>query len=372
MAKKEGATREGGPKMPEFVETERYNEIESLAEAEKAGLGEDGLEPLKPGEDGDIPLEVLENDNPDDEKKPKEGEDDPEKPDGEVKPDEADPDKPDTDPDKPKPDDLPPEEDFDTLIVDGAETKTEKAKIYEAGKQALQKTLFADKKMQEATEKAKEADRILTEARKKAEELAKPPEKKEPEKKDDDTALSEDEITAIVDNIRYGDAEQTKEAVLKLVKGAKATQKPQDVTPIIDKRFDELYDKRTAIQAFKSALEQAKLPPEQGGFGDVFDGEAREKVFEYYEGKIAKDEPTLSYSERFKKAGEATRKALNLNPTKPGSPESDLRQQRKAELENSPTPASPGSAKPAPKPVKTEFEHHNQLLSDLQKERRGR
>lgn len=352
MAKKQGATREGGPEKekPEYVETERTRDIEALAEAEKAGWGEDGLDPLKPGEDGNIPLEVLAE---------KEVEIDPDK---KPEPDGAEIDAPEITPENP--------DDFDTLVIDGAETKAEKAKIYEAGKQALQKTLFADKKMQEATEKAKEADRILTEARKKAEELAKPAEKK-PESTDSD--LSEDEIAAIVDDIRYGNAEQSKEAVLKMVKlGAKATPPPQDVKPIIDERFDELYDKRAAIQAFESALEQAKKPPENGGFGDVFDGGPREKVFEYYEGQIAKDEPTLSYSERFNKAGAATRKALNLNPTEPRSPSSDLRQQRKAELESSHTPASPGSAKPKPQPVKSEFDHHNQLLSELQKERRGR
>lgn len=412
MAKNKGVTRKGGPEqqeIPDFIETERSKELEALAAQEQADWGED-VQPLKPGDEDDIPPEArVEEDELDREEitsqlqelgvkvdgrkstenlnellqksledkgetddKPDEGTDD--KPDGaggDDKPDDTGEDDPD------KSTDDKPEDDYDTLVVGGVETKTERSKIYDAGKQALQKTLYADKKMQEATEKAKEADQILTEARKKAEELAKPP---EPERKDksEDTgkpSMSDEDVSDIIDNIRYGNSDQAKEAVLKMVSlGAKnaTPQKPQEVEPIIDQRFDELFNKRAEIQAFESALEQAKRPPEKGGFGDVFDGGPREKVFEYYEGQFAKDEPTLSYLERFEKAGTATRQALNLNPTKQGSPESDSRSQRKAELENSHTATSPGSAKPDPKPAKTEFEHHNQLLSEIQKGRRGR
>src|SRR5687768_1800520 len=133
MSKKKAATQKGGAeKRPEFVETQRYSEIEVLAEKEKAGWETTPIDQVEtaPGDDpppGDIPGEPAQKstETPSPEgvsvsegEKPPEGEPPAEKPEGE----------------EPAPTMVPtdtPVEDFDTLVVDGVETKAEKAKIYE-------------------------------------------------------------------------------------------------------------------------------------------------------------------------------------------------------------------------------------------------
>lgn len=256
------------------------------------------------------------------------------------------------------PSDPAPEPEYEILKVDGAEVKFEKSKVYEEGRRALQKESAADKRLRDAADKVRQADELLEQARQKAEALAKP--------EKPDIPLDKEELSKLAHTIRYGTDEESVEALARLTSaGAKATgYQTKDLESLVDQRVQQVSDR----QRFESALERVKLPPDQGGFGDLFDGGILENAFAFQDAQLAKDEPTLNYEARLKKAGEKVRETFHLTPTTP--PENGSRNaQRKAQVSRTVTAASP-AVNIDPQPPKTERQRFNEQLAKTQNTRK--
>jgi hypothetical protein len=350
MAKRKGATQKGAQdqkiEIPEERDTKRTQQEQELLEMHKNFRENDVL---SQGYDSDDAGFDMDNLSPAPENKaplPKDAGKEPPKPE-----------------EPPAGDALKKEDEFETLKIDGVETKVEKSKVYETGKRALQKDMAADQKLSDAIKKAKEADDLLESARLKAQES----EQKLAETRNDGITLNEDDLDSISNALAYGDESERKEAVKKLLQrpGASATESltEEEVKRIVAQQDD--------VKAFESALEWAKQPSDKGGFSELFDEGIRQAAFASEEGRLAKDEPDLNYRERFEKAGHAVREAFNLNPTKPAPDNDSANEERKAQLSDSPTGISPTAA-PAPEPRKDERTRHAELLAAEASRRKGR
>lgn len=265
--------------------------------------------------------------------------------------------------------DQPSDADMEELVIDGVKTKVEKSKVYEHGKRAMQKEIYAEQKLADAVKRSKELDdrdAALEQERKRVEEiLAKHPQ--------DDLSFDEAELESIVDAIKYGDDKKSVEGLKQLVKavrGAKATKGETLTATEIEATVRQELDRVN----FGSALEQFKKPQSEGGYGDLFDGGLIEHALRFEDGRLAADPDgkKLSHLDRMKKAGDNVRAKFQIPTT--SSPNNGSRNaQRKAELGDTPLAAGGGNpgGKPAAKP-KTELQRHHDAIAATQKQRRGR
>lgn len=112
------------------------------------------------------------------------------------------------------------EEEYETLVVDGVETKKTAKEVYEAGKRALQKDMSADKRLEEATALLNEVKAGVM-----------------PQLSDQDVAArrqlqpvpnqeQQARIKALYEQLRYGDDEEGEQA-LREVLGGRESATPQ-------------------------------------------------------------------------------------------------------------------------------------------------
>lgn len=255
-----------------------------------------------------------------------------------------------------------PEEELITIKVDGEEKRVTLTEAIEAGKRTLQKESAADKRLKEAVDKVKEADQLLEDAKKRSQEIKAVPD--EPEK----TELNKKELAEFVHLIRYGDDDEATEAAAQLLSntGAKATGlSKEDVENLVETRTKDLAER----QRFESALDQVRKPPEEGGFGDLFDDGVLQNAFGFQDEKLQQEHPDWSYEKRMRIAGETIREKFHLNPTQESPNNGSRNEQRKAQIKRTPTATSVNTKVDAG-PVKTERERFRERLNAEQQQRR--
>lgn len=256
-----------------------------------------------------------------------------------------------------------PPEEFDDLIIDGVGQKVAKTKIYETGKRSLQKELAADKRLADAKT---ESERILADAKAEAAKMV----QKVDTKPVDTLSLDEETLDSIAHDLQYGDDTERREAVKKLLtaaSGAKATQAGAET--LTEEKVKVLLEQEKQKQLFESALDNAKKPPSEGGYSDLFADPLLLQLLTFEDSRLAKEEPELSYSARLKKAGDTIRS--KINPTI-SSPDNDSRNtQRKAELTDASTSVSAAPLKGGNNRPETGSERHARHLAEAQAVRRG-
>lgn len=200
------------------------------------------------------------------------------------------------------------EEEVDRLIIDGEQKDVSKAKIYDAGKRALQKELAADKRLEEASKIKKETEQILSEIRQLKEQLSAKPK--------EDVALKEEPKKAPVDAvqrrkwldaIRYGEPEEaeqafaewnefTRQEALEAVKGNEST-----LAQNIERTIEAKLTAKTIFDRFKS-------PVDQGGYADLANDPHLFYMANYYANKaIQEDGKDPNSWDTYREAGDYVR-----------------------------------------------------------------
>ena len=213
-----------------------------------------------------------------------------------------------------------PDSETQELLVDGEKVIKSKAEIAEVGGvRNMQKILAADRRLEQATRERQEATRLLKEIQEAAK-AGLPPKGGATQEESALSTEQQERIKALGEKWKYGDEEESQEALQQLLAEGRNTATPQLKQEVMQDVVRLLYQQKIAQEA-RRVHSVFTAAPEDDGYADIYPKEKGGKcedpeVWEFFDYKInslvnAGEPQELA---TYRKAADAVRKRFATIP----------------------------------------------------------